>query len=262
MDGRELNLHDDAKTYLHALFDVGNSFIALQQPAETLFFHVIAVLHAPAYRTENAGALRLDWPRIPLPGTPDVLRASADFGRRIAILIDVDRPLPEVTAGTTIRPELRSIALLTTTSGAADDMDTMLSVTAHWGYVGAAGATMPAQGKLVERAYLPEEVAAIEEGALALGLTGEQAFEQLGQNTVDVYLNDGTFWRNVPVKVWEYTACGYQVIKKWLSYRERAILQRPLTSNEARLVMQIARRIAAILLLGLALDVNYETRLL
>jgi hypothetical protein len=259
VDAREINLHDHAKTYLRDLFDAGDSFVALQQPAETLFFHTVAMLHAPAYRVENAGALRLDWPRIPLPCRKDVLLASADLGRTVAALMDVDKPLTEVTAGTMIRPELRAIGLLTTTSGAAEDMDTMLSVMAHWGYVGAAGATMPAQGKLVERAYMPEEVAAIEEGALALGLTLEQALAQLGQNTVDVYLNDGTFWRNVPTKVWEYTACGYQVIKKWLSYRERPILQRPLTSNEARLVMQMARRIAAILLLGLFLDANYES---
>ncbi len=31
-------------------------------PAD-LFFHALAILHAPAYREENAGALRMDWPR-------------------------------------------------------------------------------------------------------------------------------------------------------------------------------------------------------
>ena len=38
---------------------------------EDLFHHVIAVLHDPAYREANAGALRMEWPRIPLPGWPD-----------------------------------------------------------------------------------------------------------------------------------------------------------------------------------------------
>ena len=37
---------------------------------EDLFHHVVAVLHDPAYRESNAGALRMEWPRIPLPGTP------------------------------------------------------------------------------------------------------------------------------------------------------------------------------------------------
>ena len=52
---------------------------------EDLFHHALAVLHDPAYREANAGALRMEWPRIPLPGWPagdapesaDKLRASA-----------------------------------------------------------------------------------------------------------------------------------------------------------------------------------------
>ena len=38
---------------------------------EDLFHHVLAVLHDSAYREANAGALRMEWPRIPLPGWPD-----------------------------------------------------------------------------------------------------------------------------------------------------------------------------------------------
>ena len=37
---------------------------------EDLFHHVLAVLHDPAYREANAGALAMEWPRIPLPGWP------------------------------------------------------------------------------------------------------------------------------------------------------------------------------------------------
>ena len=35
---------------------------------EDLFHHILAILHDPAYRQANAGALRMEWPRIPLPG--------------------------------------------------------------------------------------------------------------------------------------------------------------------------------------------------
>ena len=38
---------------------------------EDLFHHALAVLHDPAYREANAGALRMEWPRNPLPGWPD-----------------------------------------------------------------------------------------------------------------------------------------------------------------------------------------------
>jgi len=34
--------------------------------------------------------------------------------------------------------------------------------------------------------------------------------------------------------VWEYTTLGYQVLKKWLSYRDARVLKRPLTNEEAR----------------------------
>jgi len=90
-----------------------------------------------------------------------------------------------------------------------------------------------------------------------VGISPEEAFKLLGETTLDIYLNDLAYWRNVPAKVWEYTIGGYQVIKKWLSYRESALLGRALTPDEAREVMNMARRIAAIILLQPALDENY-----
>ncbi len=117
---------------------------------------------------------------------------------------------------------------------------------------------MPGKGRLNERAYTPAELEAIAAGIEALGLSTERALTHLGETTFDVYLNDVACWRNVPARVWDYTIGGYQVIKKWLSYRERELLGRPLTPDEAREVMNIARRIAAILLLEPALDANYE----
>ena len=118
--------------------------------------------------------------------------------------------------------------------------------------------TMPAKGKTVPRGYSAEEMAAISEGATESRLSAETAMGRLGKTTRDVYLNSAAYWRNVPEKVWKYTIGGYQVIKKWLSYRERDLLGRSLTMEEAREVMNIARRIAAILLLESELDDNYR----
>jgi hypothetical protein len=73
-----------------------------------------------------------------------------------------------------------------------------------------------------------------------------------------VYLNERAFWRNIPAAVWDYNIGGYQVIKKWLSYRERALLRRDLKPEEARYVSEMVRRIVAILLLQPALDENYK----
>jgi hypothetical protein len=72
-----------------------------------------------------------------------------------------------------------------------------------------------------------------------------------------VYLNGVAYWRNIPARVWDYMLGGYQVLKKWLSYREKDLLGRDLSLDEAREVMNIARRIAAIRLMENALDGNY-----
>ena len=65
-----------------------------------------------------------------------------------------------------------------------------------------------------------------------------------------MYLNDRTFWRNVPAAVWSYKLGGYQVLKKWLSYRERNILDRPLKPEEVQHFTDTARRIARIVTLS------------
>ncbi|MBN1475290.1 hypothetical protein JXA47_00905, partial [Candidatus Sumerlaeota bacterium] len=51
---------------------------------------------------------------------------------------------------------------------------------------------------------------------------------------------------------------GYQVIKKWLSYREKAMLGRGLTMEEAEYVTEMVRRIAALIALQADLDRNYQ----
>ena len=86
------------------------------------------------------------------------------------------------------------------------------------------------------------------------GMTDQGA--ALGDTTFDIYLNDGAYWRNVPAAVWRYKLGGYQVLKKWLSYRERTILDRPLRPEEVQHFTDTARRIAAILLLTDATDLG------
>ena len=211
---------------------------------EDLFHHALAVLHNPSYREANAGALRMEWPRIPLPSWPDgdapgaaeELAASAARGRELAALLDSDTPVPGVTTGA-LRPEMAAIAVPSTTDGgnmAGDDF----SVTASWGHFGQGEAVMPGQGRAVERPYTAEERAALGESAHTLGNT-----------TFDIHLNDRAYWRNVPSAVWSYKLGGYQVLKKWLSYRERGVLGRALRPEEVQHFTDTARRIAGILAL-------------
>jgi hypothetical protein len=213
---------------------------------ELLFFHAIAILHSPSYRAENQGALRQDWPRIPLQADAAVLKASARLGMEVAALLDIERKVKGVSDAP-FRKELQVIAVIERggkTSVNPDEGD--LDLTAGWGHAGKGGATMPGKGKTIERTYTAPEAKAL--GAYAA---------ILGQSTVDVYLNDNVCWRNIPAKVWDYTISGYAVIKKWLSYREKELLGRSLTVDEARYVIQMARRVAALMLLGPELDKNY-----
>ncbi len=83
------------------------------------------------------------------------------------------------------------------------------------------------------------------------------ALSTLGEETCDIYLNEHAYWKNVPRPVWEYTLGGYQVLKKWLSYREQTLLGRPLTVDEVTYIRDTIRRITALLGLGPQLDQNY-----
>jgi hypothetical protein len=241
---KNANLSDRATAYLTTLLGT----------TEQLFYHVLAVLHSPDYSSENVGALRQDWPRIPLPATRRALETSAALGRQVAALLDVQHAVKGVTTGK-IAPELKTIGLITHVEGKQINDADDLAVTAGWGNPGRGGITMPAGGKSVPRGFAPEELFA---------LCGEpepveenSTITRLGGTTFDIYLNGRVYWRNIPAAVWEYTLGGYQVIKKWLSYREHKILGRPLRADEARYVTEMARRIAAILLLHGELDDNY-----
>ena len=212
---------------------------------EDLFHHALAVLHDPAYREANAGALRMEWPRIPLPGWPDSdapgaadeLRPSAARGRELAALLDPETAVAGVTAGT-LRPELTAIAVPSTADGrnmSGEDF----ALTASWGHFGTGDAVMPGQGRAVERAYTAAEREALGE-----------AIAVVGDTTFDVHLNDNAHWGNVPAAVWNYKLGGYQVLKKWLSYRESKVLGRSMLPEEVHHFTDTARRIAAILLLA------------
>jgi hypothetical protein len=180
------------------------------------------------------------------------------LGRQLAALLDPETLVKGVTAGT-IRPELKTLAVISKKGGGALNPDKGdLALTVGWGHGGKDGVTMPGKGRVITRDYTPEELAAIREEAGTLGLTPERTLEHLGETTCDIYLNESAYWRNVAAKVWGYYIGGYQVIKKWLSYREHDLLGRFLTQDEAREVMNMAHRLAAIILMQPALNANYQ----
>jgi hypothetical protein len=247
------NLSAEARAYLSKL-GISNPD-ADAKTAGLIWIHALAIGYSTAYLSENADGIRMDWPRVPLPASKQTLLASAALGEQSATLLDTEHAVPGVTTGD-IRPELKVIGFISR-EGGGQLQEKELAITAGWGHAGKNDAVMPGKGKIVERDYTPEEKDAIQNGAKNLGMSREQVFSCLGEHTFDIYLNDVAYWRNVPMEVWEYYIGGYQVIKKWLSYREQPLLGRPLNKDEAREVTNMARRIAATLLLQPSLDSNY-----
>ncbi|HYD70249.1 type ISP restriction/modification enzyme [Azospirillum sp.] len=246
------NLTPSASAYLDAIG--GPEYLTEPGADAHLWMHCLAIGHAPAYLAENADGLSQDFPRIPLPSTRAGLEASAALGRRVADLLDVDSAVVGVTE-LPLRRDLRVLGALRDARGErfrAEGGKGMpppvdLRVQAGWGRAGQNGVCMPGRGDARPRPQSDDERAALGEAAALLGDT-----------VYDVHLNGDTYWCCVPAPVWEYTLGGYQVLKKWLSYREYSLLGRPLTAEEARYVTAMVRRITALLLLGPALDANYR----
>lgn len=213
---------------------------------EDLFHHLLAVLHDPAYREANADAIRMGWPRIPIPdwpdgkadGAADALRRSAEKGRKIASLLDPSKRVAGVIE-TPLQSGIFNIAVPSTIYSRNMTGDDYL-LAAGWGRgrYGSDRPVMPGKGRIEQRKYTRRE-------RQDLG----PSISVLGGETNDVYLNDTAYWRNVPAAVWNYKLGGYQVLKKWLSYREHKVLGRALKPDEVGYFAEAARRIAGILML-------------
>jgi len=211
------------------------------ETAGLIWMHALAVGYSTAYLEENADGIRQDWPRIPLPGTKKALLKSAELGRRVAGLLDTEKPADGVTIGK-IDPRLKDLGVITKVgSGSLDPTRGELELTAGWGHPGKGGVCMPGKGVYQVRSQKNERL--------------RNAF---GDETLDVYLNQVAYWANVPKCVWEYYIGGYQVVKKWLSYREKSMLGRGLRVEEAEYVTEMVRRVGGLILLQGELDANYK----
>ena len=197
------------------LSDTAQAYIeTLGASPENLFHHVLATLHDPSYQDANSDALRAEGPRIPLPETAAALAESATKGHHLARLLDTESDVTDLLD--------TSIAVPTTIDGQPMQPEDF-NLTAGWGHFGANQAVMPGQGKVKRRGQM-----------------------------VDVYLNDRAYWKDVPIEVWEYRLGGYQVLKKWLSYRESKVLGRGLAVGEVAWWSEVARRVAGIVTVGKA----------
>ena len=246
------NLSERALEYLAGIgvTDAGLS----PESAALIWLHALAVGYSPLYLEENGDAIRNDWPRVPLPATIGGLRASAKLGQRIADLLDLDTN--DAVLGPLASERRRTIAVLTKAGGGAVMPERGdLAITAGWAIeqtrVQRSGAVsrivMPGGGKALIRHRADDERGSLSSSELDL----------LGTGVVDVYLNDDVYWRGIPQAVWDFKVGGFQVLRKWLSYRASNILERDLTLAEVRVFTSICLRLTELVLLGPELDSNY-----
>lgn len=192
------------------LSDLAQTYIdGICAEPEDLFLHTLATLHDPNYRETCASGLRMGWPRIPLPTDAAKFTQSAERGRQLARLLDTECSVDEL---------LDTAIAVPSKTDKSQMQSADFEINTGWGHFGINKAVMPGKGKTEFRG-----------------------------NMVDVYLNDRTYWKDVPIEVWEYRLGGYQVLKKWLSYREFKVLGRRLSVAEVTWFSEAVRRIASIL---------------
>jgi hypothetical protein len=221
--------------------------------ARLLWLHALAIGYSPLYLEENADAFRGGWPRIPLPEKSEILEESAALGERIGALLDIGTPLPGLDSSTVAHLR-RAGVLARDDAGKPQAGD--LAVTAGWSKVQVrkqkSGAiskiVMPGGGKIVRRPRTNAEES---------DLSAAQA-AALGDQVLDIYLNGTTSWNGVPEASWNFKVGGFQVLRKWLSYREEAVLGRHLSWAEARQFQSIVRRLSELSLLSPMFDSNYR----
>lgn len=111
------NLSKAALRYCAALELTGNA-----ETSRIVWHHALAIAYSPAWLAENGDGIRQGWPRVPLPDSADLLRASAEIGERVAALLDPQTAVPGVTAGRRARnsppsPSRRPHAVLSAIGG-------------------------------------------------------------------------------------------------------------------------------------------------
>jgi Type ISP C-terminal specificity domain len=80
--------------------------------AEQLFYYMYSIFHSPEYRHRYADFLKIDFARLPLPGSPELFHRLTDFGHELVSLHLVESPVldrPVTTYVGPAEPEVRRV---------------------------------------------------------------------------------------------------------------------------------------------------------
>lgn len=217
------------------------------QLEEIPLLHSLAIAWSPMYLRDNKMSLEIGWPRVPLPANGALAIESAELGRDVAALLDVPNPkgVVGITAGN-IAKHLRVI-------GDVVGEDFRL----------VSGKPRKARKQSNSEKWSDPERKMLEAGFKSIGIEVRRGFDLLGP-PLDVELNDSTYWSGVPKSVWECVIGGNQPVKNWIATRRNFLRTNSrraeggvLEPEEVEESYEIMRRIAALILMGDRLDVNY-----
>ena len=150
------------------------------RPSEVkVFDYIYGVLHSPAYRETYAEFLKIDFPRIPYPKSPDVFRHVSEKGEAL-------RRLHLMEAAAIGETPYRY-------DGPDDGDDVVASGFPKW-----------------ERSGTPDQVRGDEGVSTTLDTNGA-----LGR----VFINADQYFEDVPETAWNFHIGGYQPAQKWLKDR-------------------------------------------
>src|SRR5690606_24939969 len=99
---RSLSFESHRKTNLGATFlkalarslqlPLGSSGLPAGLTPEDIFHYAYAVFHSPGYRSRYAEFLKIDFPRLPLPGNLELFRSQARLGYELVALHLLESP--------------------------------------------------------------------------------------------------------------------------------------------------------------------------
>ena len=158
-----------------------------------VFDYIYGVLHAPDYRATYAQFLKIDFPRIPYPPSPEIFAHVAEKGGQLRRL----HLMEDAAIGATPYPF----------SGAREDGDD--NVVEKPAYV-----PLPQAGG-VRGGSEPE--ASLETSP---SQAHPQPLPQAGGEYGRVHINPDQYFENVPALAWEFHIGGYQPAQKWLKDRK------------------------------------------
>ncbi|WP_397580908.1 type ISP restriction/modification enzyme [Sphingorhabdus sp.] len=154
-----------------------------------VFDYIYGVLHAPDYRATYAQFLKIDFPRIPYPTSPEVFAHVAQKGgalRRLHLMEEAaigDTPFPFVGDGDTVvgKPVFAPLPQAGGVRGGSEPEASL--------------ETSPSQAH-------------------------PQPLPQAGEEYGRVHINPDQYFDNVPRIAWEFHIGGYQPAQKWLKDRK------------------------------------------